>query len=68
MKLQFVEIKGTWREVADAARTTVHLAAGQGEPKAFLVFTCQYCLTTDTRSYRHPQPSPGTIGMTGGRG
>ncbi len=32
MKTTLLNIKGTWREVADAARTTIGKEAGQGEP------------------------------------
>jgi hypothetical protein len=32
MRIEFVTIKGTWREVADAARTTINLKPGQKEP------------------------------------
>ena len=31
-KIIFKELKGTWREVADAARTTIHMDRGEGEP------------------------------------
>ena len=34
MKIKTLEIKGTWREVADAARTTVNLDKGTKEPSA----------------------------------
>ncbi len=34
MKIQSLEIKGTWREVANAARTTVNLERGTKEPSA----------------------------------
>lgn len=34
MKVEILGIKGTWREVADAARTTVGLPPGEGEPSA----------------------------------
>lgn len=34
MKVSFLGVKGTWREVADAARTTIGLDAGQGEPSS----------------------------------
>lgn len=32
MKVKLLGIKGTWREVADAARTTIGKEAGEGEP------------------------------------
>lgn len=31
--IKFLKQKGTWREVADSARTTVHMNEGTGEPK-----------------------------------
>ena len=34
MKANLLSIKGTWREVADAARTTIGLEAGTGEPSS----------------------------------
>ena len=34
MEIDTVTVRGTWREVADAARTTVGLEKGQGEPSA----------------------------------
>ena len=34
MKVKLLGIKGTWREVADAARTTIGLEAGTGEPSS----------------------------------
>ena len=34
MKANLLSIKGTWREVADAARTTIGLEAGAGEPSS----------------------------------
>lgn len=34
MKLKFLKVKGTWREVADAARTTIRREEGEGEPSA----------------------------------
>lgn len=34
MKIAFLKTIGTWRDVADAARTTVHKDAGKGEPSA----------------------------------
>jgi len=34
MKVNLLSIKGTWREVADAARTTIGLEAGTGEPSS----------------------------------
>ena len=33
-KLKFLRIKGTWREVADAARTTIRLDEGTKEPSS----------------------------------
>ncbi len=33
-KLKFLKIKGTWREVADAARTTIRLGEGDKDPPA----------------------------------
>ncbi len=32
MRIDYIEIKATWREVADAARTTVGMEKGRGEP------------------------------------
>jgi hypothetical protein len=32
MKVEFVDVKGTWREVADAARTTIGMEKGQKDP------------------------------------
>ncbi len=32
MKIEYLEVKGTWREVADAARTTIGMEKGQKEP------------------------------------
>lgn len=32
MKVNLLGVKGTWREVADAARTTIGMEAGTGEP------------------------------------
>lgn len=32
MYSKLLSIKGTWRDVADAARTTIHKAQGEGEP------------------------------------
>lgn len=32
--IDFVKIKGTWREIADAARTTVNKEPGTGEPSS----------------------------------
>ena len=32
MKIKFLKVKGTWREVADAARTTIRLDEGTKEP------------------------------------
>lgn len=34
MKTVFLRTKGTWREVADAANTTIHKEAGEKEPSA----------------------------------
>lgn len=34
MRVQLLDIVGTWREVADAARTTIGLEAGTGEPSS----------------------------------
>lgn len=34
MKAELLGIKGSWREVADSARTTVHKEAGEGEPSS----------------------------------
>lgn len=34
MKLEFIEIKGNWRSVADAARTTVSKSVGDKEPSS----------------------------------
>lgn len=34
MKVNFLGVKGTWREVANAARTTIHQEAGNGEPSS----------------------------------
>ena len=34
MKLKFLKVKGTWREVADAARTTIRLEEGTKEPSS----------------------------------
>ena len=31
-KVIYKELKGTWREVADAARTTINMGKGEGEP------------------------------------
>ena len=32
--VKFLKVKGTWREVADAARTTIRQDEGTGEPSA----------------------------------
>ena len=32
--IKFLKVKGTWREVADAARTTIRREEGEGEPSA----------------------------------
>ena len=34
MKINLLDIKGTWRSIADAARTTIGQEAGKGEPSA----------------------------------
>lgn len=34
MRLRFLKVRGTWREVADAARTTIRLSEGEGEPSS----------------------------------
>ncbi len=34
MKVRFLNVRGTWREVADAARTTIRLDEGAGEVSA----------------------------------
>ena len=34
MKVEFVEVKGTWREVADAARTTIGMEKGEKDPSS----------------------------------
>ena len=34
MKIEFLKRKGTWREIADAARTTIGMEAGEGEPSS----------------------------------
>jgi hypothetical protein len=34
MEISLIEIKGNWRDVADAARTTVNLEPGEGEPSS----------------------------------
>ncbi len=34
VKIKFVKIKGTWREVADAARTTISMEKGKKEPSS----------------------------------
>ena len=33
-RIKFMKVKGTWREVADAARTTIRLDEGTKEPGA----------------------------------
>ena len=33
-KIKFLKVKGTWREVADAARTTIRREEGEGEPSS----------------------------------
>ena len=32
--VKFLRVKGTWREVADAARTTIRREEGEGEPSS----------------------------------
>lgn len=34
MEVKFIRIKGTWREIADSARTTVHKEPGKKEPSS----------------------------------
>ena len=34
MHLKILAVKGSWRDVADAARTTVNMGAGEGEPSS----------------------------------
>lgn len=34
MKIGFLNVIGTWRSVADSARTTIHMDAGEGEPSS----------------------------------
>lgn len=34
MRVKILGIKGTWREVADSANTTIHLEAGEKEPSS----------------------------------
>jgi hypothetical protein len=34
MKVEFLGIRGSWRDVADAARTTIHREAGEKEPSS----------------------------------
>lgn len=34
MEVQFIKTTGNWRDVADAARTTIGMDAGKGEPSA----------------------------------
>jgi len=34
LHLKILAIKGSWRDVADAARTTVNMGAGEGEPSS----------------------------------
>jgi len=34
MKINFLGVKGTWRQVADSARTTIHKEAGEGNPSS----------------------------------
>lgn len=34
MNIKLLKIKGTWREVADSARTTIHKEAGTNEPSS----------------------------------
>ena len=33
-RIAFLKTKGTWREVADAARTTIRQSEGEGEPSS----------------------------------
>lgn len=35
MKITILDVRGTWRQVADAARTTVKKDAGEGDPKDY---------------------------------
>ena len=34
MKVKFLKVKGTWRDVADSARTTIGLDVGEGQPSS----------------------------------
>lgn len=34
MEVKFIKTKGTWRDIADAARTTIGMEAGEGEPSS----------------------------------
>ncbi len=34
MKVKPIGIKGTWREIANAARTTINKESGYGEPSS----------------------------------
>ena len=34
VEIKFLKVKGTWREVADAARTTIRRDEGEGEPSS----------------------------------
>jgi hypothetical protein len=34
MKVEFLGLRGSWRDVADAARTTIHKEAGEKEPSS----------------------------------
>lgn len=34
MRVQFKKVKGTWREIADSARTTIHMGEGTKEPSS----------------------------------
>jgi len=34
LKVKFLKVLGTWRDIADSARTTVHKEAGDGEPSS----------------------------------
>ena len=34
MNVKFIKTKGTWRDIADSARTTIHMDAGEKEPSS----------------------------------
>lgn len=34
MNVKFLKVKGTWRDIADSARTTAGMEAGEGEPSS----------------------------------